>query len=165
MSARGITALAMACVLVACGPDPKRKTIYVDSYLDVLLLPDVTCDEALPICVSAFEVRLSHGGAVVAESCTDVVALLGKPAESIAELAILAGTEIAQEFPTSGLVGIDVRGHRVECTSTQALVFAGYTEVELATEDQQIYVPVSCAQPQEPCTPTADPTPTALGSP
>jgi hypothetical protein len=142
----------LACTIAACGSSPKPKTTYVDSYLDVVILPDNSCDQTLAMCVSAFEVRLSHEGELVVDACIDVVAAIGQPAQYFSDLASLAGTQVAQELPASGLIGIVLLGHRNECPSkTTPVEFAGFAEVELESVDQQILVPVSCAQPQEPC--------------
>lgn len=163
MTRRG-HALSLALVLTAalaaaCGPDrPKTKTRYVSSYLDVSITPDATCDQSVSICVYALESRLlTQGGEEIATACTDVEPILGAPAQVIADLGILAGAGIAEELPASGLIGVEFRSYGQDCAALAKApglfltVFSGYAEIELTAEDQQLVVPVSCDQPQEPC--------------
>lgn len=160
----GLTAtIGGALVLASCAGNVTRTERGPDTFLDVYLSPDLTCDGS-PFCVSSIAVNLTPLGEETQSACLDVVPALGYPAQSMDELGVLAGAAIVQDLPTTGVVGIELRAHSVDCTgvpqTAETPVLSGYAEIELLEQDQQLYVPIGCAQPILPCAGSETPRPT-----
>ena len=149
-----VATVAGALALASCGGNVTRTERGPDTFLDVYLLPDTTCDGS-PFCVSSIAVNLTPSGSATQLACLDVEPVLGVPASSMQDLGALAGAAIVEDLPTTGIVGIELRAYSVDCATVpktvETPVLSGYAEIELLEQDQQLYVPIGCAQPILPC--------------